>query len=101
MDRVAAEVAQEVRVLFEDYHAPPLPREEEAENESRRPTAHNADVGGVGHAATLLRSCLRRASIALAMDFRAWRLLVRQRELSDSAAVELMTRAVGCAGEGD
>lgn len=42
---------------------------------------------------------LRRASIALAMDFRTWRLLVRQRELSDSAAVELMARAVCCAAE--
>ena len=45
------------------------------------------------------RPGVRRASIALAMDFRARRLLVRERELSDSAAAEVMARAVGCAGD--
>ena len=50
MHGVAAEVAQEVGVLFEHHHAPSLPCEEEAEEEPRRPTADNADVG-VGHGA--------------------------------------------------
>ena len=40
---------------------------------------------------------LQRASIALAVDFPTWRLLVRGRDLGDSEAVELMTRAVVCA----
>jgi len=41
---------------------------------------------------------LRRASIALAVDFPTWRLLVRGRDLGDAEAVELVTRAVVCAG---
>lgn len=40
---------------------------------------------------------LRRAATGLALDFRSWRLLA-QRGLDDEQAVELMARAVTCAG---
>lgn len=39
-----------------------------------------------------------RATIALALDFATWRLLVRERGLAPPAAVELMARAVESAG---
>jgi AcrR family transcriptional regulator len=42
---------------------------------------------------------LRHAAIGLALDFRAWRVLTRDRGLSNDRAVELMTRAVCCAGQ--
>ena len=42
MNGVAAEVAQEVPVLFQDKHLHTRPREQKAQHHSRRSTANNA-----------------------------------------------------------
>jgi hypothetical protein len=42
MDRVAAEVAQEVRVLLQDHDMDAHARQQEAEHHAGRPTANDA-----------------------------------------------------------
>lgn len=41
---------------------------------------------------------LRRAAISLALDYRTWELLVRERGLDDAGAVAVMVAAARCAG---
>ncbi len=48
MDRVAAEVAEEVGVLLEDGHVDAGAREEEAEHHAGRPAADDAAAGAIG-----------------------------------------------------
>jgi hypothetical protein len=45
MNGVAAEVAIEVLVLFEDDHINPLARKQETENDAGRSSAHNTHCG--------------------------------------------------------
>ena len=45
MDGVAAEVAQEVAVLFQHHHLHAGARQQETQHHARRPAAHDAALG--------------------------------------------------------